>query len=160
MLNLRESRIMESKSVGQHLTVFPTLFLLSFNMHFSTRMTGLLLVKRIADLIQLGVPVFGPAVLVHVVTQIVVAGILLSIQPVEEIAFDLVLHNGHAAALLHDDVGELQARQRIVQVLAEIAQVGALLFGIAVIFPEGGNDLAVGRLRAEVVDQDPWSLNI
>ena len=96
---------------------------------------------------------FGPAVLVHVVAHIGVAGLLFLLQPVVEVALDGIGGDGHASALLEDDAGEFEAGHGVLQILAEVAEVGALLLGVSVIFPEGGDDLAVGGLGAPVVDQ-------
>ena len=108
----------------------------------------------VADLVKFGVDVLSPAVLVHVVAHVGVTGFLFLLQPVIEVALYGVGGDGHAAALFEDDTGQLEAGHGILQVLAEVAEVGALLFGVTVIFPQRGNDLAIGGLRAPVIDEE------
>ena len=66
--------------------------------------------------------------------------------------------DGHASPLLQNNVIRLEARERILEILPQIAQVRGLLFRITVIFPQGSDDFAVGGLRAAVVDQQRYDL--
>ena len=82
-----------------------------------------------------------------------VLGIQLVLQPVIQIAFNSVLCNRHASALLQDDSVQFELCKGVLKILTQIRQVGSLLFGVSVVFPECGNDLSVGRLCAAVIDQ-------
>ena len=64
-----------------------------------------------------------PAVLVHVIAEIVVFGILLFLQPVIKITLDPVGCNSQAAALFQYESVELQAGKCILQILTEITEI-------------------------------------
>ena len=111
-----------------------------------------IIIHGVADLVKLGVYILSPAVLVHVVAHVGVTGFLFLLQSVIEVALYGVGGDGHAAALFEDDVVDLETGQGILKVLTEVAEVGTLLVGVSVVFPEGGDDLAIGGLGASVID--------
>ena len=111
-----------------------------------------IIIHGVADLVKLGVCILSPAVLVHVVAHVVVTGLFFLFEPVVEVTLNGVDGNGHAAALFEDDVVDLETGQGILKVLTEVAEVGTLLVGVSVVFPEGGDDLAIGGLGASVID--------
>ena len=87
-----------------------------------------------------------------------ISGFLFFLQPVVEIALDAVGGNGEAPPLLEDDAVELQPGEGVLQILAEVGEIGALLFRIAVVLPEAGDDLAIAGLSSAIVYQQGHDL--
>ena len=118
------------------------------------RLAASFFLKGPGDLVELRVHDLRPTVLVHVVPEILVAGALFLLQPVVQVALDPVGRDGQAAALLQDHSVQLQPCEGVLEVLAQIGQVGALFLRVAVVLPQGCDDLPVRGLGAAVVDKD------
>ena len=63
---------------------------------------------------------FRPAVLIHIVAEIVVAGFLSFLEPVVQIALDPVRRDGETAPLLEDDPVQFELCKRVLQILPQI----------------------------------------
>jgi len=96
---------------------------------------------------------FRPAVLVHVIAQILITGILFLVKPLIEIAFDAVNRDCQTAALLEKNAVQFQAVKGVLKILTEVGEIRAFLVRVPVIFPEGSNDFAVRCLGTAVVDE-------
>ena len=111
------------------------------------------IIEGITDLVQFCMDGLRPTVLIHVIAQILVFGIKLVLQPDIEVALNSVLRDREAAALFQDNPVQFEFRKGILKILAQVGEIGGLLFRVSVILPERGDDLAVGCLSPTVVDQ-------